>query len=202
MADETRDPARPPRSGAREASGTTMGGRWRAAAYALLVAGALGGVAAANATWRHAVDTFGRDEARTGVAATGTLALVLAGVVAAGTLLSLTLRRRGRRILGVPLALVAIGMVMTGVARLGAPGATWLPLAYAVAGLLALVGVVVLELTVHRWPVAPDRYARRRRSEQTVADDDPAEVWKALDEGLDPTRSGRSAGTAAADRSE
>lgn len=178
------------------------GGRWRATAYALLVLGALAGVAAANATWRHTVDTLGREVARTGADATGTLALVLAGVVGAGTLLSLTLRLRGRRVLGVPLALVAIGMVVTGVAQVGEPGATWLPLAYAAAGIVALLGVVVLELTAHRWPASPDRYARRRRREDTTADDDPAEVWKALDEGIDPTRSGRSAGTPGQDRPE
>lgn len=178
------------------------GGRWRAAAYTLLVAGAVGGVAAANATWGHTVDAIGRDVPRTGVAATGSLALVLAGVIAAGTLLALTLRRRGRRALGVLLAVVAIGMVVTGVGRVGEAGATWLPLSYAAAGVLALAGVVVLELTVHRWPVSPDRYARHRRREQTAADDDPADVWKAQDEGFDPTDSGRSAGTAARDRPE
>lgn len=176
--------------------------RARATAYSLLVAGALGGVAAANAHWRRTTGDLGQEITRTGVEATGTLALVLVGVLAAGTLLMLTLRTRGRRLMTLPLAIVTISMVMTGIAQVGEPGGTKVPMAYALAGLVGLGGVVVTALTVHRWPTGADRYARRGDRSETDAADDPAEVWKAMDEGYDPTDPAGSAGTRAEDRPE
>ncbi|GAB3704585.1 Trp biosynthesis-associated membrane protein [Mariniluteicoccus flavus] len=176
--------------------------RMRTAAYSLLTAGSLTAVAGANATWRRTVGELGQEVTRTGADATGTLALILAGVLAAGTLLMLTLRTRGRRLLTLPLALVAIAMVMLGVAQVGEPGATWLPIAYSVAGLVALAGVAVVAATAHRWPAPADRFSRRARRAGTRADDDPADVWRALDEGHDPTENDDSAGNRRRDRPE
>jgi len=128
-------------------------------------------------------------------------------VVVAGTLLMLVLRTRGRRVVAVALALVGAGIVLVGVLR-QAPSAdavrnqvrevslvdqfalqptpwAWV---YAAAGLLAAAGAVLTVLTARNWPTRADRFSRADAPVRPVsASDDPMDVWKALDAGLDPT---------------
>lgn len=180
----------------------SRGLRPRPVAYALLVAGAVGALSAAGSTWARETGGLGQPLARSGADVTGSLATVLAGVLGAGTLLLLTLRSTGRRVLSGALALVGAGMLALGIARTTSAGATWLPVAYAAAGLAGLLGAVVVAATAHRWPAPSGRYARRDAAAGTAPDDDPADVWRALDEGIDPTARGRSAGTRGPDRPE
>jgi hypothetical protein len=131
--------------------------RSRAVAYATLVAG---GVLALVASAQSA----GLSQA-----------LALAGL--AGALLLLALRAGGRRIMGGALALLGLGIVAAGVtAALGGPD-RW-PIGYAVAGALVAIGGMVTLLTGTRWPSRAERFETR---------DEPADLWRAQDAGLDPT---------------
>lgn len=122
----------------------------------------------------------------------GPLLVVVAGVVAgavaknpigwalaAGSVLLLVLGRVGKRVLGIALTILAV--MMAGFALTAEPR-EWL------AGVLALVGVVGAGLVI----LTADAWGRRRsRFERGGAPVDaeatPLEVWKAMDEGHDPT---------------
>ncbi len=178
--------------------------RRRATALALLLAGgALGLVSSAQPWWR-AVGP-GIAVRFTGTEATGGLSQALGAVVLAGTLLILVLRVRGRRVLGSLLILAGGGMVLTGVARVrpsaeavrtqvrevsladqfALTGTSW-PWGYAAAGLLALIGALLVIMNAPRWRASAARF--ERPVDAPVVDaDDPAEVWRALDQGVDPT---------------
>lgn len=134
-----------------------------------LVAGALGGLVAAQQPWGEA----------TGVAATSGLAQALPLAALGGVLLTLTLAPPGRRAVGVLVALVAVGMVAVGVQQ---PSAGW-ALAYAAAGLIAAAsaGLLAAKPGVTRRTVVP---SPRAPVEDSLAS------WKAMDEGLDPTEDG------------
>ena len=131
--------------------------RSRAVAYAALVAGGLLALVAS-------AQSAGLSQA-----------LALAGL--AGALLLLALRAVGRRIMGGALALLGLGIVAAGVtAALGGPD-RW-PIGYAVAGALVATGGMVTLLTSTRWPSRAERFETR---------DEPADLWRAQDAGLDPT---------------
>ncbi|OYO01370.1 Trp biosynthesis-associated membrane protein [Enemella evansiae] len=118
----------------------------------------------------------------------GPAGVVLAAAALAGLALALILRHIGRRVLGVLLALLGVGMV-AGVISGGPAGiAHW---AYALCGLLVVAGSVLMVARAQRWPRRPDRFDRTRARAQTSPDDDPNEVWKALDAGHDPTTAAR-----------
>ena len=102
-------------------------------------------------------------------------ALALAGL--AGTLLMLALRTPGRRVVGGALALLGLGMVAAGVAAALAGPSRW-SIGYAVAGALVAVGGVLTLLTSPGWPSRAARFEAR---------DEPADLWRAQDAGLDPT---------------
>ena len=102
-------------------------------------------------------------------------ALPVAGL--AGTLLMLALKARGRQAVGGALALLGLGIVAAGVTVAVADPDPW-PIAYAVAGSLVAAGGVVTLLTSPRWPIRVERFQTR---------DEPADLWRAQDSGLDPT---------------
>ena len=102
-------------------------------------------------------------------------ALAVAGL--AGALLLLALRVRGRQVVGGALALLGLGMVAAGVvAALTAP-IPW-PIAYALAGALVAAGGVLTLLTSRRWSSRPERFDTQ---------EEPVDLWRAQDAGLDPT---------------
>jgi hypothetical protein len=131
--------------------------RSRAVAYAALVAG---GVLALVASAQSA-----------GLSS----ALALAGL--AGALLMLALRARGRRIIGGALALLGLGIVAAGVTA-ALPGADRWAIGYAAAGALVATGGVLTLLTSPQWPSRAERFENR---------DEPVDLWRAQDIGLDPT---------------
>jgi hypothetical protein len=89
----------------------------------------------------------------------------------------LALRARGRRIIGGALALLGLGIVATGVTAALA-GADWWAIGYAVAGALVATGGVLTLLTSPRWPSRVERFENR---------DEPVDLWRAQDAGLEPT---------------
>ena len=172
----------------------------RAATLAVLLAGAgLGFVAGAQPWWRASGD--GAAVTFSGSDATGGLCQALAAVTLAGVLLLLVLRTKGRRVLAVLMAAAGIGMMVTGALQ-SAPdadavrtrvrqvsltdqfalGTTAWPWVYAVAGLVVLLGAVLLWLGAPRWTAAVSRFDRSGQGAE-----DPAQAWKDLDAGRDPT---------------
>lgn len=129
------------------------------------------------------------------------IAPVLAGAAAAGTGLAALSGRYARTALGVLIVVLGAGMV---VAAVLAPG-TVLRWSYLGCGVLVIAGAGVLLLKARSWPQRPDRYARLRARSTTTAEDDSAEVWKAMDAGFDPTTvrpETESTGRNASDRGE
>lgn len=172
----------------------------------LLLGAGLGFVAAAQPWWRAS----GGDAAVTfsGSDATGGLCQALAAVSLAGVLLVLVLQRRGRRVLAGALAATGLGMVATGALQT-APDAeavrnrvrqvsltdqfalstsAW-PWVYALAGLLVLIGALLLWFGAGRWAERSNRFSRSGPPSADVTDlnDDPNRAWKDLDAGRDPT---------------
>jgi uncharacterized membrane protein (TIGR02234 family) len=189
--------------------------RGRASALAMLLAGgALALVASAQPWWR-AIGP-GISVGFTGSEATGGLSQALAVVVLAGTLLILVLRAPGRRIIGGLLIAAGAGVTALGTLRIrpGADavrtqvrevsladqfaliGSAW-PWVYAAAGLLALAGATSVIVNAPRWRATAARFERGPSTGPSAVAADPADVWRALDEGLDPTLD--AAGEAAAD---
>lgn len=104
------------------------------------------------------------------------LSRALAGAALAGALLLLTLRVRGRQVAGAALALLGAGLVVAGVLASATP-AGWRA-TYAIAGLLVVGGAIVTILTSPRWAPSGERFR---------TSDEPADLWRAQDAGLDPT---------------
>jgi Tryptophan-associated transmembrane protein (Trp_oprn_chp) len=111
-------------------------------------------------------------------AAQGTgLSQALAAASLAGGVLMLALRVRGRQAVGGALALLGLGMVVAGVTAAAAEADPW-PITYAAAGALVASGGVVTVVTSRRWPTRVERFETR---------DEPIDLWRAQDAGLDPT---------------
>jgi uncharacterized membrane protein (TIGR02234 family) len=174
-----------------------------------LVPGLLGGTLAlltgAQPWWRATgegvVVTF------TGTETTAGLSQALGVVALAGWLLVLVLRTRGRQVVAVLLSLAGVGIVVVGVLRPRptaaavrtqvrevsladqfALGSTGWVYGYAASGLLVIAGAVLVLLTASRWPQRTDRFSRDGTTAAgTGSGNDPADVWRALDAGLDPT---------------
>lgn len=194
-----------------------MSATHRGPVLALLLAAGVVGLLVSAQPWFRAVGDPGGGAADpvvfSGGDATGGLSQALASVVLAGVLLTLVLAVRGRRVVAVLLALAGLGMVVLGVLRsppseasvrirlrqvslaevFSLESTAW-PWSYAVAGLLAVLGAVLL------WIGAPHWTRRTRRYERATPDaalggleerldpaDDPADAWRALDVGIDPT---------------
>lgn len=172
----------------------------------LAVGGLLAVIVSAQPWWRAQAD--GADVAFTGTDASAGLTQALAVVVLAGTLLALTLRARGRRILGVVLAVAGVGVVIVVAIRLrpsaanvrtrlrevsladeyALVGTAW-PWIYAVAGVLVVGGAVLMVLKAGQWPLRSDRFQRGTGgvAVDSVDEAEPAALWKAMDAGIDPT---------------
>ncbi|MGJ3509795.1 Trp biosynthesis-associated membrane protein [Enemella sp. A6] len=178
------------------------GSRLRLLGLAGLLLGALAGLVIASRTW-WTIHTDGPPVPMSGTTSSGGLATALALIVAGGMPLLLLLRHRGRQVVAVVQGFAGVGMILTG-ALPGTPGdelvrtqlrqhtlanatgleTTGWPLGYLVAGLIAVAGAVIVMVGAGRWPTRGDRFDRRTVD---ATSDDPHEVWKALDAGVDPT---------------
>jgi uncharacterized membrane protein (TIGR02234 family) len=193
------------------------GARLRARA---LLPGLVGGVlvlVTGSLPWWRATGE-GVAVAFSGTETTAGLSQALGVVALAGWLLVLALRTRGRQVVAAVLALAGAGAVLVGSLGLrpsaaavrtqvrevsladqfGLSATGW-SYGYAGAGLLVLAGAVLVLVTAPRWPARTDRFSRDApvRPATTTADD-PADVWRAQDAGLDPTLAPEPRGAAGA----
>jgi uncharacterized membrane protein (TIGR02234 family) len=177
--------------------------RSRALAFScLLVGGAVALIGSGQPWWRAAGE--GVVLKFSGTQATGGLSQALAVVALAGTLLMLALRTRGRRIIGALLVLVGVGLAVVGglgvrpsadaigsqVHGVSLPdtlSATVWPWIFVASGVLVAVGAVLTMITAGTWPSRSDRFRPGSSRSEGPASDDPAELWKAMDAGVDPT---------------
>lgn len=135
-------------------------------------------------------------------------ATALAMVCAAGALAYLATSGAPRRLLALVVGIVAalgvvlvargLGRIDASVRRMAADTASpspavetsaWWPVVAALGfGLVLVLGSIAVRQSA-RWPALGRRFDRppRRAPPRTVATDDPADVWRALDEGRDPT---------------
>jgi uncharacterized membrane protein (TIGR02234 family) len=174
----------------------------------LVVGGALAMFASTQPWWRGLGE--GVAVKVTGTQATAGLSQALAIVALAGTLLLLGLRGRGRRVLGGVLLLVGIGAALIGgfwmqpradavrgqLGHIGwldsfRPIATAWPWVFLLAGALIAAGGALTMITAGSWASAADRFQPESGRAQHATSDEPAELWKAMDAGLDPTASGQ-----------
>lgn len=188
-------------------AGTTVAARLRPISWLLLAVAALGGFVVGAQPWWVAV-TPSRQVPITGIQSAAGLPQALAAVVAAGLLLSFTLRGWGRVVLGALLVVAGAGAVVLGLVSPQPTGEVvaqlvqavtldsvtglrrdWGGYGFAVAGLLAALGGLGLVVAGRGDPARADRFRRAaaERVSTTSADDDPLEVWRALDAGVDPT---------------
>jgi uncharacterized membrane protein (TIGR02234 family) len=168
----------------------------------LLIGGAVALIGSGQPWWRAAGEGFVLKFS--GTQATGGLTQALAIVALAGTLLMLALRTRGRRIIGALLVLVGVGLAVVGglgvrpsadavgsqvhgVSLADTLSATVWPWIFDVSGVLVTVGAVLTVITAGTWPSRPDRFRPGSSRSEAPASDDPAELWKAMDAGVDPT---------------
>jgi uncharacterized membrane protein (TIGR02234 family) len=118
----------------------------------------------------------------------------------------LALRTRGRRVIGALLLLVGVGLAVVGGLGLQPSAdafrsdvrevsladpfrlrATVWPWVFAVSGALVTIGAVLTIITSGTWPARSDRLQPGSSKAEVPAPEDPAELWKALDAGVDPT---------------
>ena len=170
----------------------------------LLLGGGLALVGSAQPWWRAVGE--GVVVKFSGTQATGGLSQALAIVALAGTLLMLALRTNGRRIIGALLLLVGAGIAVVGGLRLRPStaavrsqvrevsladafhlSATVWPWIFAIAGMLVAAGAVLTITTAGTWPSGSDRFQPGSSKAVVSATDDSAELWKAMDAGVDPT---------------
>jgi uncharacterized membrane protein (TIGR02234 family) len=179
--------------------------RSRALAFGcLLLGGGLALVGSAQPWWRAVGE--GIAVRFSGTQATGGLSQALAIVALAGTLLMLALRTRGRRVIGALLLLVGVGIAVVGGLRLQPSAdavrsqvrevsladafhviATAWPWVFALSGVLVAAGAVMTIITARRWPSGSDRFQPGSSKAVVSISDDPAELWKTMDAGVDPT---------------
>jgi uncharacterized membrane protein (TIGR02234 family) len=174
----------------------------------LFIGGALALVASEQPWWRATGE--GVALGFSGTEATGGLSQALALVALAGTLLMLALRTRGRRITGGLLLLVGIGFAVVGARGLQptadavrgqAPevsltetfqlSVTVWPWVFTFAGVLVAAAAVLTMITAGTWPARSDRFRPAPGTAEAPAAEDPAELWKAMDAGVDPTTDAR-----------
>ena len=179
--------------------------RNRALAFGcLLSGGALALIASAQPWWRATGD--GLAVTFTGTQATAGLSQALAIVALAGTLLMLALRARGRRVVGALLAVLGLGIGLAGGLRLQ-PSAdavrsqvrevslvdafrlstTAWPWIFALSGVLIVVGAAVTIITAGSWPSRSHRFQPQLDQAAPTTSDESAELWRAMDAGVDPT---------------
>jgi hypothetical protein len=108
----------------------------------------------------------------------------LALVALVGSVLILVLRVRGRRVAG--LLLAVDGLMMALAAAIQSGTAVSALVAYAFGGLLVTSGGLSTMIAGARWSAAADRFERSRAA-TLAGTDNPADLWRAMDAGLDPT---------------
>jgi uncharacterized membrane protein (TIGR02234 family) len=174
----------------------------------LIIGGLLALVGSAQPWWR--ADGQGVVVKLTGTQATTGLSQTLAIVALVGTLLLLVLRTRGRRVIGALLLLVGAAIAIVGAVRLRPSAeavrshvrevsltdafqltATVWPWVFALSGVLVAGGGVLTMITVPEWPSASDRFQIGLAKPDGSGPDDSAELWKAMDAGVDPTTDAR-----------
>lgn len=187
-------------------SGPATGpGRARSRTYALgglLVGAALSLIAGSQPWWR--AEAEGLDATLSGTESTGGISSGLAFVVAAGALLLLTLSVRGRQVVAALLALVGGSMAVLGIIRVrpsaeavrdqvrtmsladqfSLSATTW-PWVYGGAGVLVVLAAMITLIRSGAWPRRTTRY--QRGTPVSSPREHPAEAWRAMDAGLDPT---------------
>lgn len=166
-------------------------------ALVVLAAGLVALVLAHQAWWT--ITAEGASVRLTGVESSAGLAQALPVVALGGLLATLTLKAPGRRVVGVLVGAAFLGAAALGLAHPApaeadvldrlrtvsladefglAPG--WAPWAYAATGALGVLGSA--------WFVAaPVTNASRSVRDRPDAVADPADSWKAMDSGIDPT---------------
>jgi hypothetical protein len=72
--------------------------------------------------------------------------------------------------------------------------ATVWPWVFALSGVLVAAGAILTMTTAGTWPSASDRFKPESSKALVSASDDPAELWKAMDAGVDPTADARATG--------
>ena len=179
--------------------------RSRALAFScLLIGGALALIVSGQPWWRAAGE--GVVVRFSGTEATGGLSQTLAIVALAGTFSMIALRTRGRRVVGALLVLVGVGLAVVGglgsrpnagaissqvhevslADTLQLTATVW-PWVFALSGVAVTVGAVLTVITAGSWPSRSDRFRPGSRMSEVPAAQDPAELWKAMDAGFDPT---------------
>jgi hypothetical protein len=108
----------------------------------------------------------------------------LALAALAGTGLIAVLRVGGRRVVGLLLGMLGSAMALAG-ALLSGPAAAW-RVGYSISGVLVLAGGLLTLITAVRWP-APAKRFDRTEVDISTGTDEFADLWQALDAGLDPT---------------
>ena len=111
------------------------------------------------------------------------LTRALALVALVGTVLILVLRTRGRQVVGTLLAVLGLGMVLAG--ALMAEPTSW-RVGYALGGVLVTFGGLLTMITSAGWPAPAGRF-RRSETGAPAGSADPADLWRAMDAGLDLT---------------
>ena len=170
----------------------------------LLIGGALALIVSGQPWWRAAGE--GVVVRFSGTEATGGLSQTLAIVALAGTFSMIALRTRGRRVVGALLVLVGVGLAVVGglgsrpnagaissqvhevslADTLQLTATVW-PWVFALSGVAVTVGAVLTVITAGSWPSRSDRFRPGSRMSEVPAAQDPAELWKAMDAGFDPT---------------
>ena len=174
----------------------------------LLAGGALALIASAQPWWRGIGEATGVKF--TGSQSTGGLSQALAIVALAGALLMLALRSRGRRVVAALLLVAGVGIALVGgfglrprpdavrsqlghvslLDNFGLTATAW-PWIFALAGLLIVGGALVTIITAGNWPAGSDRFQTKSDKAQAATSEEPAELWKAMDAGVDPTLNDR-----------
>jgi uncharacterized membrane protein (TIGR02234 family) len=174
----------------------------------LLAGGALALIASAQPWWQGIGEASGVKF--TGSQSTGGLSQALAIVALTGALLMLALRSRGRRGVAALLLVAGVGIALVGgfglrprpdavrsqlghvnlLDNFGLTATAW-PWIFALAGLLMVGGALVTIITAGNWPAGSDRFQTRSDEAQAATPEEPAELWKAMDAGVDPTLNDR-----------
>lgn len=180
--------------------------RSRTVGFGLLVLGAVAVIACAAVPW-YTVDSRTRFS---GTAITGGVAQVLGVAVLAGSLLMITLRTTGRRIVAVLVGIIGILALvflpwqrpdseevfaelrkhsLADSYQLHATGGS---IGYLISWLAVLAGAAIVLRYAHRWPQRAARFERNATGERipTGPDGEPdaGAIWKAIDAGQDPTQ--------------
>jgi hypothetical protein len=110
----------------------------------------------------------------------GLTAIAVVGLAGAGAVLAT--KGVGRRLVGVLLTLVGLGVVACAVVGIGKGSPTW-PVTALLGGLAVVAGGLWVGASGHRWPHMGARYDRTESRGRTGSND----AWDALDRGEDPT---------------